>query len=77
MAAAGAEAFARVRGAAFLRVGVRSRNEGARRLYAAVGFTEDRIELVKPLTGLDPSPAMTAAGATSQRDEMPPVSVRR
>lgn len=44
-----AEALARERGAAFLRVGVRTRNTGARRLYVAVGFTEDRIELVKPL----------------------------
>jgi len=42
-----AEAFARERGAARLRVGVRCRNAGARRLYAAAGFTEDRIELAK------------------------------
>ena len=44
-----AEAFARERGAAVLRVGVRTRNAGARRLYATVGFTDDRVELVKAL----------------------------
>jgi ribosomal protein S18 acetylase RimI-like enzyme len=49
-----AEAFAHERGAASLRVGVRTRNAGARRLYATVGFTEDRIELVKPLTAPRP-----------------------
>jgi ribosomal protein S18 acetylase RimI-like enzyme len=45
-----AEAFARERGGGTLRVGVRSRNAAARRLYASAGFAEDRIELAKPLT---------------------------
>jgi len=44
-----AEAFARERGAATLRVAVRTGNAAARRLYAAAGFADDRIELVKPL----------------------------
>jgi len=44
-----AEAYARERGAAYLRVGVRAGNAVARQLYAAVGFTEDRIELAKRL----------------------------
>jgi ribosomal protein S18 acetylase RimI-like enzyme len=48
-----AEAFARRRGSTTLRVGVRSRNQAARGLYASAGFAEDRLELVKPLTGLD------------------------
>jgi ribosomal protein S18 acetylase RimI-like enzyme len=45
-----AEAFARERGATTLRVGVRSHNAAARRLYRAAGFAENRVELAKPLT---------------------------
>jgi ribosomal protein S18 acetylase RimI-like enzyme len=47
-----AESFARERGVAYLRVGVRARNTGARRLYISTGFAEDRIELVKLLASL-------------------------
>ena len=44
-----AEAFARERGARWLRVNVLARNEGARRLYEDRGFRDRLILLEKPL----------------------------
>jgi ribosomal protein S18 acetylase RimI-like enzyme len=44
-----AEVHARAAGAVLLRVRVRAHNDIARRLYAAVGFTDDQIELAKRL----------------------------
>jgi GNAT superfamily N-acetyltransferase len=44
-----AEGFARGAGASFLRVGVLARNEGARRLYARMGFADYTVQLSKPL----------------------------
>lgn len=44
-----AERFARGAGASLLRVGVLARNEGARRLYAGMGFADYAVRLSKPL----------------------------
>jgi len=44
-----AEKFARGAGARLLRVGVLARNEGARRLYASMGFADYTVQLIKPL----------------------------
>jgi GNAT superfamily N-acetyltransferase len=44
-----AEGFARGAGASLLRVGVLARNEGARRLYARMGFADYTVQLSKPL----------------------------
>lgn len=44
-----AEKFAHDAGARLLRVGVLARNEGARRLYASLGFADYTVQLIKPL----------------------------
>ena len=44
-----AERFAHGAGASLLRVGVLVRNEGARRLYASIGFAPYTVQLIKPL----------------------------
>ncbi len=44
-----AEWFALGAGATLLRVGVLARNDGARRLYASMGFGDYTVQLIKPL----------------------------
>lgn len=44
-----AERFAQGAGVGLLRVGVLARNDGARRLYASLGFADYSVQLIKPL----------------------------
>jgi len=44
-----AERYVRTRGAATLKIGVLTRNVGARRLYERVGFSEYRVQMTKRL----------------------------
>lgn len=44
-----AERFAHGAGVGLLRVGVLARNDGARRLYASLGFADYSVQLIKPL----------------------------
>ena len=44
-----AERYARTRGAATLKIGVLTRNVGARRLYERVGFSDYRVQMAKRL----------------------------